>query len=481
VVKGGREKMPGISYVCLSDTHFGAKNSLLTKLKEASWDTDPSEASPVMRHLVECLGELLAKAGDPEGVTLVLNGDILELALTTDNEAYMVFRRFIELIMSPRLFKTIMYVPGNHDHRLWELARETQYMTYVAKLETTDDLPIPWHTTKMLMENSPNPVISYSLNSIVRKYDFKDLPIATAYPNFALLQKRNHRCVIFHHGHFVEPLYQMMTTMRNLIFAGRLPPAHVWDIESENFAWIDFFWSAMGRCGDIGKDMELIYDMIQDKDAFKKLLYGIADNIARKHNLPGWGDETEALLLKRGLDAVVDKAQGTEKTRTDTLLSDEARKGLRAYMSGPLKDQINNECGANLPRDVIFVFGHTHKPFQEDMSFHGYPQWTGVYNSGGWVVESVEAEPLHGGAVVLADDNLDVVTLRMYNENSDPGRYAVAVEEASHPGAHTNELFKTVAEIVNPSVDPWKSFSDAAAEAVHLREQNLRAGTSEEE
>ena len=174
----------------------------------------------------------------------------------------MVFRRFIELIMSPRLFKTIMYVPGNHDHRLWEVARETQYMTHVGRLETSDDLPIPWHSTKMFVENAPDPVVSYSLNSIVRKYAFQDLQIAMAYPNFALIQKRSQRCVIFHHGHFVEPLYQLMTTLRNLIIADRRPPVHVWDIEAENFAWIDLFWSAMGRCGDSrrGRGIDLRQD-----------------------------------------------------------------------------------------------------------------------------------------------------------------------------------------------------------------------------
>ena len=226
--------------------------------------------------------------------------------------------------------------------------------------------------------------------------------------------------------------------------------------------------------------MESIYDKMQDRDAFKNLLYQLADDLARKHDIPGWDDMMDTQFLRWAFSAVVDKMRGAERTRTYAFLSDDAKKGLRAYMSGPLKDQIDNECGANPPRNVTFVFGHTHKAFQDDMTFQGYPQWSGVYNSGGWVVESVEAQPLHGGAVILADDNLDVVSLRMYNENQDPERYAVRVEEALHPGVPTNELFKMVTEIVNPSFDPWKSFSDAAAEAVRVREENLRAETDEE-
>ena len=48
------------------------------------------------------------------------------------------------------------------------------------------------------------------------------------------------------------------------------------------------------------------------------------------------------------------------------------------------------------PSDVTFVFGHTHKPFQEDVNFREYPGWVNVYNSGGWVIDTVETQPLHG-------------------------------------------------------------------------------------
>ncbi len=43
-----------------------------------------------------------------------------------------------------------------------------------------------------------------------------------------------------------------------------------------------------------------------------------------------------------------------------------------------------------------------------------------VYNTGGWVVETVDPAPVHGGAAVLLNENLDVVSLRMYNEADGP-------------------------------------------------------------
>ena len=78
--------MPDIKYVCLSDMHLGAQNSLLSNLTTDCSDTDPRVASPVLVQLVECLKSLIAQNENAEKPILILNGDILELALTTDNE-----------------------------------------------------------------------------------------------------------------------------------------------------------------------------------------------------------------------------------------------------------------------------------------------------------------------------------------------------------------------------------------------------------
>src|SRR5690349_17082482 len=127
--------MPDIRYVCLSDMHLGAQNSLLTNLTPNNLSSDTSVTSPVLTSLVECLKTLIAQNESKEKPTLILAGDVLELALTTENIAAMAFERFIELILPANgepLFKDIFYIPGNHDHHLWETARETQYVNYLA-------------------------------------------------------------------------------------------------------------------------------------------------------------------------------------------------------------------------------------------------------------------------------------------------------------------------------------------------------------
>ena len=186
----------------------------------------------------------------------------------------------------------------------------------------------------------------------------------------------------------------------------------------------------------------------------------------------------EAKLLRWALNGIADQIAGRERTRADRCLSQEAEKGLWTYVNVPLRQQIFSER-EDMPPDVTFVFGHTHKPFQEDMNFQGYPQWVNVYNTGGWVVETVQAEPLHGGAIVLVDENLDAISLRMYNESDNIQGYSVRVEQARHPGDPNNPLYDHICKLVKAQADPWEQFLIAVARAVSVRAQNLRARINE--
>jgi hypothetical protein len=409
----------------------------------------------------------------------------LELALTTTNEALMVFERFMELIMPPgsELFERIVYIPGNHDHHLWEIARETQYVEYLETLEPGKRLNIPWHTTRLFIEEATEQVPMYLLTKLVQRYPHlrkSGFAVHTAYPNLGLYREDGSKCVIFHHGHYIEPLYQLMSGLKNLLFPERELPGQVWEIEAENFAWIDFFWSTMGRSGEAGQDIERIYEKMQDRDELKKLLAALAAGLAKRYDLPGWGDAMETKLLEWVLNRLADKFSGRERNFTERALSPDTEKGLWAYAKGPLREQILRERDENMPDEVTLVFGHTHKPFQEDLNFRGYPQWVSVYNTGGWVVDTVEPEPLHGGAVVLVDEALNAVSLRMYSEEKDPGRYAVRVEQAAHPGEEPNPLYRQIASMVRAQDEPWRTFSMLAARTVSKRAQNLRARIHDE-
>jgi hypothetical protein len=463
--------MPDIRYVCLSDMHLGDQYSVLTNI-DSEGVVRPLKASSVIVQLVECLKSLISTNENQRRPTLILNGDILEFALVTDNQAAMAFERFIELIMpnnGEKLFEKIIFIPGNHDHHLWESARETQYVNYLRRnFKASDELPIPWHATEMFVEDTPHEVQSFFLTNLVQIFDhLQDFYISTAYPNFGLISKDGQKCVAFHHGHFIESLYRLMTTMKALLFNAQAP-LEVRDFEAENFAWIDFFWSTMGRSGEAGKDVEIIYEKMQNKEKFRELLDTLAENIAQNY-MPGLTKEVKAMVLKEIFHVVLDKISTTERTLTDATLSEDAKSGLFDYLNVPLREQIGEELDRKWPTDITFVFGHTHKPYEDNSKIVDYS--VKVYNSGGWVVETTEPQSVHGGAVILIDENLDTVSLRMYNEASSPEEYAVGVRVC--PGEEESPFFLRIQGLVRPSENPWQTFSALVADEVIIRRANL--------
>lgn len=469
--------MPDIKYVCLSDMHFGAENSLLTKLSDDCKQTEPRIASPVLIQLVECLKNLILQNEGIERPTLILNGDILELALTTDNEAAMVFERFIELIMpalGERLFKKIVFIPGNHDHHLWETAREAQYLNYIShsdKQKTPGSkLDIPWHTTKMF---NPDRVPATFLEGIVKRYPhLSGELIDTVYPNLGLISDDASRCVIFSHGHFIESMYMLLSEVRGLMFPKSKSPETIYTIEAENFAWIDFFWSTMGRSGSVGQDVEVVYDSLQNEQAKTKLVENLIDGLDARYDLPGIDAATNRILkwvAHRFLDAIKDRERTAPKA---TDLSAAAEEGLKKYLEGAVLTQITQERGGNIPQ-TTFVFGHTHSPLQRDYDYDGFPPGMRVYNSGGWVVDTDKCAPTHGGAVILIDENYDSTSLWMYTEKESPEEYKVSVHAATHPDAPPNPFHERISGLVDAEQNPWKLFSEIVAMAVPRRYKNL--------
>lgn len=470
--------MPDIKYVCLSDMHLGAQNSLLTNLTPNNLSSDTQQPSPVLSALVECLRSLIAKNESKEKPSLILAGDVLELALTTENLAAMAFERFIELILpadGEPLFGDIFYIPGNHDHHLWETAREMQYVNYLAtaKQRPGSFLEIPYHTTSMFNVNA---VPSIFLNGIIQRYPhLQSKQIGTVYPNLALLSQDNRRCAIFTHGHFAESMYLLMSTMRRLMFPDAARPELTWDFEAENFAWIDFFWSTMGRSGAVGTDVEIVYDKLQNATQLRLLVNNLAAGLANRPGRPGWKNWIEARLLKRVFNLVLFAASNAERTQTDDFLTDDAKRGLQAYVEGPMLKQIQTERNNNVPPNCAVVFGHTHKPFQMQSRYDGYEPGMNVYNTGGWVVDSEKRHPLVGGAAILVDENLNLTSLRMYNELEDAAAYAVKVETATAANDAKNHFHDRIVELVDASADPWKTFSSVTASEIPRRVENLKA------
>jgi len=481
--------MNDIRYVCLSDLHLGAENSILTRLTSVSHSAvelkaDPTTASEVMVQLVNCLRRLISQNDGPQKPTLILNGDVLELALADINVAVMVFERFMELTMKPgeELFdKKIYYNPGNHDHHVWETARETQYIEkYLSSTKWGDHLDTPWHTTNMFLEEY-DPVPCYLLDTLMNRYEPKyenGAPprFLVVYPNFGVRSADGQKCVIFSHGHYIESIYRLMTTVRSTLFPDRSEPDLIWDLESENFAWVDFFWSTLGRSGDFGTEVELIYDKLQADTELKKLVSNLAQGITTKYGLRWMPHSVEHLVLTSVLNFFLNDVAKREVKQTDAALSKDAESGLRQFLEKFLLKQIQTDNGGLVPGEVTFVFGHTHKPFEEVRSYAGYGNGLKVFNDGGWVVDSMVPAPVKGAAVILVDEDLNTASVRFYNEADDDTQRPAppSVSEVID-----NPLVQRLKSVVAKSATSWEALTEGVFAQIPRQRVNLSAKIQE--
>ena len=475
--------MADIRYVILSDLHFGAANSLMTSLSEdpaggGTFTVDPAVPSPLMVAVVAALRELTA--GQDTAPTLILAGDVLDLALSFDAVAATTFGCFIDTAFAGdrRVFApAVYYLPGNHDHHLWEAAREAQYIEYLLQLGAADAIEPPWHTTRLNPDKQP-PWTARDLMStlIQRRPGSADVAVRVVYPNLALTTADGRRCCVVSHGHFTEPIYSLMTSLREMLFPDQPGPVgtpNVDSLEVENFAWIDFFWSTLGRSGDVGVDIGLIYAELGSAVKLDILTNNLVRGLVRMSHTPSWLQPAQIALASAIMRREVRHVAGTERGTPAVTLSPTTRLGLRRYLEGPLRQQLVEEMGA-VPPEVRFIFGHTHKPFVEDWSVTDYPGPVRLRNTGGWVVDSATPAPTQGGAAVLLDDDLHAATLLFYQQSPD-GR-AAPPKLLAPAGVEPNPLQASLAAAVDPANDVWGAVGSAAADLVaqrHRLQQSL--------
>jgi len=477
--------MSRICAVCLSDLHLGSESSVLTAVNPNTLEADIHKKSSVLVGLVDCLKAILSDHSGAKKPSLVLAGDVLELALATTNVAATVFTQFLELLSEDgelSVDSTIVYVPGNHDHHLWETARERQYASYVG--EPTTEIPlekIPWHTTHLFpwrqeLDVKNRDVESFLLTTLAqRTVSSTDLSVLAMYPNFGVLSADDEsRCTVVHHGHFTESIYYLMTELRKIVFPGRDHPEEIWDVEAENFAWIEFLWGTLGRSGEVGKDVELVYDILKSKKATRRLIRKLALSVPKRFGHPWWVWWVESPIILLVLTFLVSRFRRLERGTPDWPLSKDSRNRLDQYIGRYVLSQLKRECRGGLPDHLTFVFGHTHKPFEEVMRVPAIEAPVHVYNMGGWVVDTIHTAPHQGGSIVVIDEDGYAASIRMYNQSSDPSGYRVRVVRAAGEAGEPNPVYDRLLELVEPEQPPWSDFSKNVAEAVEERRRNLK-------
>jgi hypothetical protein len=475
--------MTDIRYVILSDLHFGAENSVLTALNERAatandtgFSADPHRPSPLLSGLIDGIRELTR--GQDKPPTLILAGDILDLALSLDEVCAMVFRLFAHLAFGdgpPAFDPVIHYVPGNHDHHEWEITRENQYVTYVCGQPADADLDTPWHTTK-LVPVAEHPVANSALLTGLARSQAggTGVSVEVSYPNLALRTPDGRRCLVVSHGHFTESIYMLMSRLRDILYPGQrqTPLEDIDRLEEENFAWIDFFWSTLGRSGQVGTDMGQIYADLTSAQDVDALVSNLVAAITAKS--PGWLRAPERWVLNDVLGREVNKVAKSERGTPSVTLTAAGQAGLREYLEGPVRGQLRQQLGY-VPEEVTFVYGHTHKPFVDQWSVPGFPAPVYIANTGGWVVDTAAPAPVQAGVAVLVNENLGAASLQFYRQS--PGSAPVPVQFLPPPaGGQPSAWHAELASRIDPAAAPWSTLSETAAKLVAQR-YRLQAAT----
>jgi hypothetical protein len=471
--------MASVRCVCVSDLHLGALNSLLTNVTDDGEQVKGGAPSPVLTALCECLRALPCSGDHPP--ELVVLGDLFELALTSLEDADNTFTQFVAALRPAAadgaIASQIRFVPGNHDHHLWSRANGDRFLDLLRSGGSTFPEPSERHATHLLPANDTIPVRDRFVEALAARGGADgDLRVIQSYPDLGLVSDRGDRCVVLSHGHFIEPLYRMMSLLDTVFGTQRAGVVESWQLEADNGGWIDFFWSSMGDSGDVMHVTRALYESLQSTDTIHAEIAAIERAIKRAGASRARADveaHTVATLLRASIGTAI-----RERHHGGATLSPRAEEGLAGYLSGPVSTQVGKEIGS--PAETTFVFGHTHKPFVESRSVAGFPGPVPVINTGGWVVDSPQINPLKGAALIVVDDALNVAAVRFYTEGPDASSYKVTVEDPEPSG--TNPLVNELREKIDPDRDPWAALAQAVSTTVVERGQQLadrlRADTS---
>ncbi len=492
--------MSALQYVCLSDLHLGADYSLLTQLGEDGKSNllQPSETLTALginlRRTVKCLS-------GAQLPTLILMGDVLDLGQSPYGAVAQGFKRFIEALFpvgEPAVFSSqVLTVPGNHDHHLWTMAQDRHFLEGLPKQAGQAGQKGGANQIKPdfihgLLEHTamftPPSIDCTMLTTLMRSCpNLLDANVRVAYPNLGFIDPVRSRCVVLHHGHYVDSIYLVMSELNAQIHASSHAksntaadrPKTVAAVERENGAWVDFLFSNLGNSGALGKDIVTLYATLRDAGASHQFAQklsarllqllsaklGVGPNTVITHGI------TVANVVKSLVDVTLVRAAESGRNDYASVMSADELADLRWYLSGPVRRQIADEGRLRGCKELSFVFGHTHKPFQDQLSVPGFARPVSVYNTGGWVIDQPTASPTQGAAALFIDDQLNLASLRLFND-AENGR-AAPVRAAGVGGFldQDNPLLTQMNQVLLESAPAWAEFSACVsrASALHAR------------
>lgn len=464
--------------VILSDLHAGAPGSILTVL-------DPNDFSPIAHQMSvatqafgKAMNATLAAIPQSSKPDLVLLGDALDFSLAQPAVSAQVLSSFLGRggMDVGAQYDAIQFVPGNHDHELWTAERYGATMAG----EHNPIHPDYWaHTSPAF--TSPNKMgTTTTLNRILARSGHA-APIATYYPNMGLLPSTPAECprraTMLHHGHFIEDAYKMMTRLLATLLDKKMPPMTAENLETVNGSWIDFAWSTVGDDGSLGVEIGFGERLMVTGGAAHAFQDHLASMLIKEARtlLPIPQTDDTARWMKFAARATVDSmigaySQGERYDYTQTL-SQSSQAGLAAYIQHVVSAQIKTELKAEeVPEQLSFIFGHTHKPFADRIVVEGYSRPVSVYNTGGWVVDTALLSTVEGAGVCFVDEAGHTAMIRIYQMGPNGSLlHAQVISSDPLPDAE-NPLFVALSAAVEKEQAAWANFSVQALRDIMIKQ-----------
>ena len=427
--------MTEIRYVILSDLHFGAENSVLTALNErlARAGSDrlirrPAAAEPAAQRPDRRAARAHPRpeqAADPHpGGRHPRSGSVARRDVRHGLPPLRApgLRRPRRPVFDP----VIHYVPGNHDHHQWEITRERPVRDLrLRPARRTPNWSAPG-TRRSCEPAAERPVASSALLTGLARSQTggTGVEVHVSYPNLALRTPRRaplprNQPRALHRVH----LHADVTAAGHPLPRAAAEPGRqdIDRLEEENFAWIDFFWCTLGRSGQVGTDMGLIYaDLTSPRD-----IDALVSNLVAAHD--GQEPRLAAHAGAVGTDAVLAREanQGGQERARHALCCTDSRGPGRAHGTTwrvRFAPSSRHELGF-VPDEVTLVYGHTHKPFVDRLVSAWLSSLVYIANTGGWVVDTTAPAPVQAGVAVLVNENLDAASLQFYRQSPDRLRF----------------------------------------------------------
>lgn len=367
---------------------------------------------------------------------LVLNGDILGLSFSDYAHSLKIFEAFIEACtLNNIVCNTIIYIPGNHDHHLWNLAKEAHFLKGLQNNSSNQIEALHSVTPPTFTEGFS----SNFLDAFAKRIGNDSLTFKIFYPNFMVPPpKEDAPYLLFHHGHFSEKTYHFVSIALQTIYPELPTPNKLEELESQNGPFIDFAFSELGRSGTAGHYFEQLMSTLSNKELLEKHIDEMAENIAKNVDFPYLpSDWLEKQLAKTLLQNIGEKVRG-ERYKGSVTCSDETIQGLLHYLKTYCSETLNANGWSG--EDVTLIWGHTHKPFQKQTSTDHFPKLR-LYNSGGWVLPRA-VTPVIGASVLFVSNSNETQSLRIYNdaENGGTMHFKVIQEEGFETTAFSKKI-----------------------------------------